>query len=130
MLVNTTGCHYLWFDDNGNNQKAIGSFDLFVRNKDENVRMELWSFGIIGKANRGRGYGQKMLREAMSLADGKPIRLYVHKSNDVAIHVYQKAGFHIIGKYMGDEAWVMQYDGDINEQCISNVENRKEATVC
>ena len=126
MLVKTSNCRYLWFDDNGDDTKALGSFDLFCRKNNPNAPMELWSFGIIGKENRGKGYGQKMLQEAIMLADGKPVRLYVQKTNVVAMHIYQKAGFRIVGKFMGDEAWAMQYDGLITNEFDPD----KEIAVC
>lgn len=113
MLIKTQSCHYVWYDENNPTAKPIGSFDMFVRKGGDKMH-ELWSFGIREAENRGKGYGQRMLSEALALADGYPIRLYVHKSNDVAIHIYQKAGFRIIGKFMGDEAWTMQKDGDLS----------------
>jgi ribosomal protein S18 acetylase RimI-like enzyme len=127
MLIKAGNCHYLWFNDNSDDKKALGSFDLFERKNSGGNRMELWSFGIIGKQNRGKGYGQKMLQEAIAMAGGKPIRLYVHKTNTVAIHIYQKAGFNIIGKYMGEEAWVMQHDGNPD---IADIKQERKVVAC
>lgn len=127
MLVKTNHCHYLWFDDSNNDKKALGSFDLYERKNNGNDRMELWSFGIIGSKNRGKGYGQRMLQEAIAMADGKPIRLYVHKTNVIAIHIYQKSGFRIVGKYMGEEAWVMQHDGNPD---VADTKQEREVVAC
>ena len=82
---------------------SMGSFDLI----DYGSRLEIWSFGIFGKY-RGRGYGQQMLKEAIELAGDKKLMLYVEKDNDIALHIYEKAGFQIIGNY-GNVAWAMVY---------------------
>ena len=86
----------------------MGSFLLKELNCNEHVNdrvVELWSFGIYGPY-RGNGYSHKMLKEAIELAESKPMILYVHKNNAKAIHIYKKAGFEIVGEHNG-YAWVM-----------------------
>ena len=112
MLVKTNGYHYCWYDDNNITEKPLGSFDLFERECIGGSRFELWAFGILGEENRGKGYGQRMLREAIALVGDNELRLYVYRHNKVAVHVYEKAGFRITGSYMGDKAWTMTYFGN------------------
>ena len=118
MLINTVGSHCEYFDESNLIGEPIGSFDLFEHKNEPESPLYLWSFGVIKRENRLMGYGQKMLNEIIALANGKPIRLYVHRKNIIALHVYQKAGFRIIGKYMGDEAWVMQHEGNVLQECF------------
>lgn len=129
MLINKHGAHYEYFDEHNPTNKPIGSFDLFGHKNEPTRPLYLWSFGVIETENRLRGYGQKMLNEIIALADGKPIRLYVQRSNVIALHIYQKVGFRIIGKYMGDEAWVMQHEGAYDERCFEDT-NRMEKSLC
>ena len=114
--------HYNWWPDGlyGDEPRGVGSFDLFEKSK--TGTLELWAFGIHSKENRGKGYGQQMLNEALEIAGNRDVRLYVYRCNDVAIHVYEKAGFEITGKYMGDQAWVMtrfaKAKKDVNERAL------------
>ena len=100
-------CGKYKFKANIADNNYIGSFDLY----DRGGHLEIWSFGIYGKY-RGRGFGQQMMREAIEIAKNRKIVLYVLKENKPAIHVYEKCGFKISGKYMCDTAWVMTYVGD------------------
>jgi ribosomal protein S18 acetylase RimI-like enzyme len=52
-----------------------------------------------------------MLREAIELAGDKALMLYVHKDNEIALHVYEKAGFQLVGE-LGTLAWAMAYSGN------------------
>ena len=126
MLIETRKCHYEWFNDQICSSKPLGGFDLFQHKNPKDGPFYLWSFGIYEVHDRMNGYGQKMLKEALTLANGHPVILYVHKKNPVAIHVYEKAGFRIVGEYMGKEAWTMQHDGLITDEFNSN----KEMAVC
>ena len=67
-------------------QFQLREFDDFV---------ELWCFGL-EKRFRGKGYAIKMLKDAMSLANNKKMRLFVNKDNEIAKHIYQKAGFEVV----------------------------------
>jgi ribosomal protein S18 acetylase RimI-like enzyme len=81
-----------------------GKFEL-VEKQD---RYEIWSLGIFG-AYRGRGYGTQMLTEFLRQFDNrKPLFLYVLKTNEVALRLYQNVGFDIVG-CTGDSIYIMQY---------------------
>ena len=111
LIKSSNGSHYNFWPEK-HIGKAVGSFDLIGNANNPDKPLEIWSFGIHEEENRGKGYGQQMLIEAIAHADGRPIRLYVYKDNFVAIHVYEKFGFKIVGKFMGERAWVMQHDGN------------------
>jgi ribosomal protein S18 acetylase RimI-like enzyme len=103
IIKSSNGCHYNFWPEK-HVGSAVGSFDLFMRS---DRPCELWSFGI-KKDERGKGYGQQMLREAIAMVGEHDIVLYVMKCNDLAIHIYEKAGFEIAGNYpLGDYAWRM-----------------------
>ena len=106
-------CGRYKFKANNSDRDYIGSFDLWDRGN----RLEIWSFGIY-REHRGNGFGQQMLREAIEVARGHKLVLYVDKDNARAIHIYKKCGFEITGRYMCDTAWVMTYIGDA--ACESN----------
>ena len=100
MLIKcASGYHYNWWPDGSTERNPVGSFDLFDDKKRPDKPLSLWSFGIREEGNRGKGYGQQMLNEAIALAGDRDIELYVMKANEVAIHVYKKAGFEIWGDY-------------------------------
>ena len=70
--------------------------------------VELWAYGLRGDC-RGRGLGQQFLREVIAHNSGKMIVLFVEKKNARAIHIYEKAGFQIVGDYRGGSfAWEMR----------------------
>lgn len=89
-----------------------GQFDLY----DRSDRFEIWSLQVC-KRFRNKGYGTQMLTEFLSqLKSDKPLYLYVHKTNEIAIRLYEKVGFTIIGECsFAPYAYTMQY-------------NRKETT--
>ena len=70
---------------------------------------EIWSVKIFEEFQR-KGYATLMLKRIIKKYKGNvtPLRLYVYKDNDIAIHLYKKLGFEIIGEY-GSNAWAMQY---------------------
>lgn len=71
--------------------------------------LEIWSVHVFEEFRR-MGYATMMLKRVINkyLNDSRPLRLYVYKDNTVAIHLYEKLGFEIIGEY-GSNAWTMQY---------------------
>lgn len=75
-------------------------------------RFEIWKLKT-REHNRRKGYAEMMLREFIEQFDfNKPLILYVYKTNKIAIHLYEKVGFKIIGDYPhGDYAYKMQYQG-------------------
>ena len=72
--------------------------------------VELWEFGLMGEY-RGKGLGQQFLREIIEHHRGQTIVLFVDKTNSRALHIYEKAGFQIVGEYRGGAyAWEMRLD--------------------
>ena len=60
-------------------------------------KFEIWSFGVVERYRR-KGYATQMLREFLSqFKSDKPLSLYVVKTNEPAIHLYEKVGFTIVG---------------------------------
>ena len=61
---------------------------------------------------RNQGFGEKTVKAIIDHFIGKnakSIRLQVHKSNEVAVHIYQKCGFLIKGASKWDaDFWVME----------------------
>lgn len=107
MLAEFRDGEYRW-KNNEDDKDYMGSFLLRDVPNNKHVAypvVELWSFGIY-HPYRGKGYGQKMLREAIELAGEKPMMLYVAKNNVRAIHIYKKAGFEVVGEHNG-YAWAM-----------------------
>ena len=107
MLIATNKYDYL-FKLTPECKAAMGGFTMF----DDGDHCELWCLHI-KESYRSMGYGQQMVKEAIELANGKKLTLYVQKNNPVAIHVYEKCGFKISGVYpRGDDAWEMTYVGN------------------
>ena len=61
---------------------------------------------------RNQGFGEKTVKAIIHHfieKNAKYIRLQVHKSNEVAVHIYQKCGFLIKGASKWDaDFWVME----------------------
>lgn len=89
-----------------------GQFDLV----DKDNRFEIWSL-YVKERYQNKGYGTRMLTEFLSqFKSDKPLFLYVYKTNKIAIRLYEKVGFTIIGECsFAPYAYTMQY-------------NRKETT--
>ena len=75
--------------------KAIGALSIY--NIADNVA-EIGRIMIGDVSSQGKGYGYKSLIMAMKigflLLQVKSYNLTVHKENNVALHIYQKTGFH------------------------------------
>ena len=111
MLAELRNGTYRW-KLNSSDKDYMGSFELYemaFNQFSNDPVVELWSFGIYGQF-RGKGYGQQMLKEVIELTRNKQLMLDVYKDNDIAIHVYKKAGFKVVGDY-GKYAWAMTYVG-------------------
>lgn len=72
----------------------------------------IWCLGTTPRY-RNKGNAKQMLREFIEQFDfSKPLILYVRKENEIAIRLYEKVGFKIVGDYpYGDYAYKMQYCG-------------------
>lgn len=77
---------------------------------DAGNKFEIWSLQI-RERYRNKGYGTRMLTEFISqFSFEKPLVLYVHKTNEIAIRLYEKVGFKIIGECkFAPYAYEMQY---------------------
>ena len=65
--------------------------------RDCDDRLEIWDLGVVARY-RNKGYGTQMLTEFLSQFNSdKPLFLYVYKTNEIAIHLYEKVGFKIVG---------------------------------
>ena len=85
---------------------VVGRFILRILDN----RYEIWSLGIMGEYRR-KGCATQMLREFLQqFKNDKPLVLYVYKTNEIAIRLYEKVGFAIVGKCdFESEAYKMQY---------------------
>ena len=87
------------------NKTYAGQFDL----NDNGDRYEIWSLSIKPRY-KNKGYATQMLTEFISqFKFDKPLVLYVYKWNEIAIRLYEKVGFIIIGEYADGEAYKMQF---------------------
>ena len=84
----------------------LGRFDL----KETKDKFEIWALGVPAKYRR-KGYATRMLREFIAqFKFEKPLVLYVLKGNKIAIHLYEKVGFAIVGECNFNKgAYEMQY---------------------
>lgn len=90
---------------NPNGKIYTGQFDLHDRGN----KFEIWNLEV-GKRFRNKGYGTQMLTEFLSqFKSDKPLFLYVYKTNEIAIKLYEKVGFTIVGDFSTD-AYTMKYN--------------------
>lgn len=95
---------YYWLKDTIT-KDIIGRCSVY----DKRNFYEIWSVSVDTKF-RQQGYATLMLKRIIKKFKDKPLRLYVYKSNDIAIHLYEKLGFKIIGEFDGaTNAWTMEY---------------------
>ena len=89
------------------NKTYSGRFELYEFHN----RFEIWALGVAERYRR-KGYATQMLMEFLSqFSFEKPLFLYVYKSNEIAIRLYEKVGFSIVGDY-GKDAYTMQYNAE------------------
>ena len=78
-------------------EQAIGSVSALKEWSDWNAGYYWWIQSMyIMPTHRGRGYMTTLLEvveQEMKRQNGLELRLYVHKSNHVAVRAYEKAGF-------------------------------------
>jgi ribosomal protein S18 acetylase RimI-like enzyme len=92
------------FSPNHDRRRIYGGFVLY----EQYDKYEIWALGIIGE-QRNKGYGTQMLTEFLEQFNAdKPLFLYVYKTNKIAIRLYEKVGFKIVGDYFPG-AYAMQY---------------------
>lgn len=77
---------------------------------DKEDRFEIWALSV-DRRYRNKGNGTRMLTEFLRQFNAnKPIVLYVYKTNEIAIKLYEKVGFTIIGDcHFDSTAYTMQY---------------------
>ncbi len=63
-------------------------------------RISIHHFGI-GKSHQGKGLGTMLTRESLKFIKqkGYQVKLEVHKDNNVAKNLYEKAGFFVFADY-------------------------------
>jgi ribosomal protein S18 acetylase RimI-like enzyme len=100
------GCRNTYQFRPNNRCRIYGKFDLIERQD----KYEIWSLGIFGDY-RNKGYGTQMLTEFLQqFNNDKPLFLYVWKTNEIAIRLYQKVGFNIVANNnKGDGIYTMIY---------------------
>ena len=92
------------FHPTHDHRKVFGRFEVFKRND----KYEIWNLHIKDDEQH-KGYGTQMLKEFLYLFNAdKPLFLYVRKQNEIAIRLYKKVGFAIVGDY-DKTAYAMQY---------------------
>jgi ribosomal protein S18 acetylase RimI-like enzyme len=100
------------------NDDIIGRFDL----KEKDAKLEIWSL-YITKQFQNQGHATRMLTEFLEkFKSDKILVLYVLHNNAIAIHLYEKMGFVIVGDY-GDYAYEMQYMGVNQNENISYIKD-------
>lgn len=94
-MSKTSNFYPFTLEDEG---KIIGH--LILRNPGENKDVIRLGFIIIDKEIRGKGYGKKLIKEAIKYAkeklDAKKVNLGVFKSNESAFECYKSVGFKVI----------------------------------
>jgi ribosomal protein S18 acetylase RimI-like enzyme len=77
-------------------QKIIGTSWMTFDGR----RLHLHHFGI-DPAFQGQGLAKGLLRESLRFVKekGYQVKLEVHRSNNVAVELYRKAGFEFLGDY-------------------------------
>lgn len=108
MLITSESSNGMWYMyKRTTKQRWLSRFELHNL-KD---KFEIWNLSTIPE-QQCKGNAEKMLREFLEQFDfSKPLSLYVRKENTVAIHLYEKIGFKIVGNYYGgDYAYEMRYE--------------------
>ena len=97
---------YFQYKQNSSDKNCVGMFQLVE--KDD--KFEIWALGVQQQYRR-KGYATQMLLEFISQFNfNKPLSLYVLKGNKIAIRLYEKVGFAIIGDYERSKgAYEMQF---------------------
>lgn len=94
------------YKSNKLNKTYAGSFDLV----DHDDYCVICSLKVYPRY-RNKGYATRMLTEFLQqFNSNKPLYLYVYKTNEIAIRLYKKVGFVIVGEWEYNRAvYKMQY---------------------
>lgn len=87
-LLKRDYCLYLVAEVNGRVAGSAGMTDICHEGSIDNV--------VVAEEYRGQGIAQKLLEELFKIGEGRGIQAYtleVRVSNQIAIHIYEKAGF-------------------------------------
>lgn len=91
----TSNFYPLTLEDEG---RIIGH--LILRNPNENIKIVRLGFIIVNRNIRGKGYGKKLIEEAIGYAkerlEAKIITLGVFTNNEAALRCYETVGFEIV----------------------------------
>lgn len=91
--------------------KVIGACWAGIRNEYGHIDDKTPSISIsLYESYRGNGIGTDLLRATINLLGNsgyKRVSLSVQKENRVAIHVYEKVGFRIVGEGVNETEWLM-----------------------
>lgn len=101
--------------------EVIGTFCF----KETNEKIEIWDLRIYVD-HRGKGHGAQMMKDLIQeykeQMNHKPLVLYVYCINEIAIHLYEKYGFVIVGDYLSKGlAYEMQYKGG---NCTNDLDDK------
>ena len=66
--------------------------------------MDIMRLGVL-ESYQGQGLGTRLLRVGMQMAE--QTMLTVEAKNERALRLYSRHGFQIVGRLLGDAAWVM-----------------------
>lgn len=87
-LLKRDYCLYLVAEVDGRVAGSAGMTDICHEGSIDNV--------VVAEEYRGQGIAQKLLEELFKIGEGRGIQAYtleVRVSNQIAIHIYEKAGF-------------------------------------
>lgn len=91
-LLTHSYCCYVVAEEDGKVIGCCGFTDSLHEGNIDNV--------VVEEAHRGKGVAQTMLRELIARGEDRGIEAFtleVRVSNEAAIHVYEKLGFHSVG---------------------------------
>lgn len=110
LRLTQTDNHYYRLKDT-ETQKFLSRCQILPQLYNGKEALVLWSVCTYEQF-QGKGFATTMLQRVIKKfsSQGKPILLHVYKSNEIAMHLYEKLGFKIIDEnYIAPNSWVMQY---------------------
>jgi ribosomal protein S18 acetylase RimI-like enzyme len=92
-IIRTSTAYKCFAYRSDSNEEVVGRFDV-----DTHLNV-IWNLFIVPE-HRNKGYATAMLKEFIEqYQSDKPLMLYVKHENTIAIHLYEKLGFAIVGNY-------------------------------